>query len=210
MALTPQELKARKVALLTALPGVVLDRGDAVPKLIGRHEDFLIVSGLGGVAHDVGSVTGDSAHVFPLSGAMGAPCMVGLGIALAQPKKQVLVVTGDGDLLMNVSALATISVMNPPNLAIVCVDNGHYGETGWQKSHTSLGVDLETIAIGCGIRRTMTVSTAADLAPASRFIREGNSTGFVLLRVKPTEPPHFKRNFDAAYCRERFRRALVG
>jgi len=206
--MTPQELKARKVALLAAMPGVVLDRGDAVPKLIGRHEDFLIVSGLGGVAHDVGCVAGDSAHVFPLSGAMGAPCMIGLGIALAQPGRQVLVVTGDGDLLMNIGALATIAVMNPSNLAIVCVDNGHYGETGWQKSHTSLGVDLEKMAAGAGIRRTMTVSQDADLARGARFIREGNSTGFVLLRVKPTEPPHFRRNFDAPFCRARFKQAL--
>jgi thiamine pyrophosphate-dependent acetolactate synthase large subunit-like protein len=208
MAITPQELKARKVALLKPLPGVVLERGEAVPKLIGRHEDFLVVTGLGGTAHDVGSVTGDKAHVFSLSGAMGAACMIGLGLALAQPKKRVLVVTGDGELLMNIGALATISVMNPPNLAIVCVDNGHYGETGWQKSHTSLGIDLEKIAAGAGIKCTMTVAQESDLPTGSRFIREGNSTGFVLLRVKPTEPPQFKRNFDAAFCRDRFKRAL--
>jgi thiamine pyrophosphate-dependent acetolactate synthase large subunit-like protein len=209
MALTPhQEMKSRKVALAAALPGVVLERGEAVPKLIGRHEDFLIITGLGGTAYDVNAVTGDEAHVYSLSGAMGAACMMGLGLALARPDKQVLVVTGDGELLMNVGALATISVMNPANLAIVCVDNGHYGETGWQKSHTSLGVDLEKIAIGAGIKRTMTVLQEADLAAASRFIREGNSTGFVLLKVMPTEPPAAKRNLDAAHCRDRFRRAL--
>jgi thiamine pyrophosphate-dependent acetolactate synthase large subunit-like protein len=209
MALTPhQEMKSRKVALAAALPGVVLERGEAVPKLIGRHEDFLIITGLGGTAYDVNAVTGDEAHVYSLSGAMGAACMMGLGLALARPDKQVLVVTGDGELLMNVGALATISVMNPANLAIVCVDNGHYGETGWQKSHTSLGVDLEKIAIGAGIKRTMTVLQEADLAAASRFIREGNSTGFVVLKVKPTEPPPAKRNLDAAHCRDRFRRAL--
>jgi phosphonopyruvate decarboxylase len=208
MAMTPQQLKAQRLAHAVVPPGVVLERGEAVRKLIGRHEDFLIVTGLGGTASDVGSVTGDKAHVFSLGGAMGSACMIGLGIALAQPKKQVLVVTGDGDLLMNVGALATISVMNPPNLAIVCVDNGHYGETGWQKSHTSLGVDLEKMASGAGIKRTMTAAQDADLERGSRFIREGNSTGFVLLRVKPTEPPQFKRNFDAAFCRQRFKRAL--
>src|SRR6059058_4684121 len=192
MAMTPQELKAAKVALATALPGVVLERGEAVPKLIGRHEDFPFVTGLGGSAHVVCAVTGDSAHLYSLGGAMGAACMIGLGLALARPNKKVLVVTGDGELLMNVGALATISVMNPPNLAILCVDNGHYGETGWQKSHTSLGVDLEKIAIGAGIKRTMTVLQEADLAAASRFIREGNSTGFVLLKVMPTEPPAAK------------------
>jgi thiamine pyrophosphate-dependent acetolactate synthase large subunit-like protein len=207
---TAQELRAQKAALAEALPSVVLDRGDAMPKLIGRHEDFLIVTGLGGSAHDVGAVTGDKAHIFSLGGAMGAPCMIGLGLALAQPKKQVLVVTGDGDLLMSIGSLATIAVINPPNLVIVCVDNGHYGETGWQKSHTSLGVDLEKMASGAGIKRTMTAVQEADLERAARFIREGNSAGFVLLRVKPTEPPPFQRNFDASFCRDRFRAALLG
>ncbi len=85
-----------------------------------------------------------------MAGAMGGACMIGLGLALARPDKRVLVVTGDGELLMNVGALATIAVINPPNLAILCVDNGHYGETGYQKSHTSLGVDLEKIAVRIG------------------------------------------------------------
>src|SRR2546422_1328725 len=185
-------------ATRAAAPGFVLERSEAVPALIGAHEDFLIIAGLGGTACDVGAVAGDGAHVYSLGGAMGAAAMIGLGLALAHPDRRVLVVTGDGELLMNVGALATIAVIDPPNLSIVCVDNGHYGETGWQKSHTSLGVDLEKIAIGAGIKRTMTVLQEADLAAASRFIREGNSTGFVLLKVMPTEPPAAKRNLDAA------------
>src|SRR3954447_12419883 len=202
------DVKPKSLARAAA-PGFVLERSEAVPALIGRHEDFLIVAGLGGTACDVGAVTGDAPHVYSLGGAMGAACMMGLGLALARPDRHVLVVTGDGELLMNVGALATIAVMNPPNLAIVCVDNGHYGETGWQKSHTSLGVDLEKIAIGSGIKRTMTVKEESELAAGSRFIREGNSSGFVLLRVKPTEPPKSARNFDAAFCRDRFRNALA-
>src|SRR5712691_5090934 len=135
-------------------PDFALDRRQAVPALIGRHEDFLIVTGLAGAAKDVAALTADGAHTFTMAGAMGAACMMGLGLALARPERRVLVVTGDGELLMNVGALATIAVMNPPNLAIVCVDNGHYGETGYQKSHTSLGVDLEKIAAGAGIKLT--------------------------------------------------------
>jgi phosphonopyruvate decarboxylase len=192
-----------------AAPGFVLDRAEAVPRLIGRHEDFLIVAGLGGTASDVGAVTGDAAHVYSLGGAMGAPCMIGLGLALARPDRRVLVVTGDGDLLMNLGSLAAIAVIDPPNLAIICVDNGHYGETGWQQSHTSLGVDLEKIAIGSGIRRTCTVAAEGDIAAGARMIREGNGTSFVLLRVKPTEPPAFKRNFDASMMRDRFKAALA-
>ncbi len=191
-------------------PKFILDRRDAVPALIGRHEDFLIVSGLAGTSRDVAALTGDAAHTYTMAGAMGGACMIGLGLALAQPQRRVLVVTGDGELLMNVSALATIAVMNAPNLAIVCVDNGHYGETGYQKSHTSLGVDLEAIAAGSGIRATRTISAEEELAAGGRLLREGNGTVFVLLRVKPTDPPAFKRNMVPGACRVRFRTAVLG
>jgi phosphonopyruvate decarboxylase len=199
---------SRIAAATAAAPGFVLERSEAVPALIGPHEDFLFIAGLGGTACDVGAVTGDSAHVYSLGGAMGAACMMGLGLALARPDKRVLVVTGDGELLMNIGALATIAVIDPPNLAIVCVDNGHYGETGWQKSHTSLGVDLEKMAAGAGIKRTCTVATEDDIAQAARMIREGNGTSFVLLRVRPTEPAPFQRNFDASLMRDRFKAGL--
>ena len=189
--------------------GFVLDRREAVPKLIGRHEDFLFVTGLAGTARDIAALTKDGAHIYTMAGAMGGACMIGLGLALARRDKQVLVVTGDGELLMNVGALATIAVMNPPNLSIVCVDNGHYGETGYQKSHTSLGVDLEKIAAGSGIKRTLTIEKEAEIAGGARVIREGNGASFVLLRVKPTEPPSYKRDLDPANTRARFRAANV-
>jgi thiamine pyrophosphate-dependent acetolactate synthase large subunit-like protein len=188
----------------------ILDRRDAVPALIGPHEDFLIVSGLAGTSRDVAALTGDGAHTYTMAGAMGGACMIGLGLALARPDKRVLVVTGDGELLMNVGALATIAVTNPPNLAIVCVDNGHYGETGYQKSHTSLGVDLEKIAAGSGIKATRTITSEVELADGPRLLREGNGTVFVVLRVKPTDPPAFKRDMDPSACRNRFRIALLG
>src|SRR5919109_539199 len=163
-------------------PEFILDRRDAVPALIGRHQDFLIVSGLAGTSRDVAALTGDGAHTYTMAGAMGGACMIGLGLALARRDRRVLVVTGDGELLMNVGALATIAVMNPPNLAIVCVDNGHYGETGYQKSHTSLGTDLEKMAQGAGIKLTRTVQHAADIPAGTQFLRQGNGTVFLLLR----------------------------
>jgi phosphonopyruvate decarboxylase len=190
-------------------PEFVLDRCQAVPALIGRHEDFLIIAGLAGTSRDVAALTGDGAHIYTLAGAMGGACTMGLGLALARPDKRVLVVTGDGELLMNLGALATIAVLNPPNLSIVCVDNGHYGETGYQKSHTSLGVDLEKIAAGAGIKRTLAIGQEAEIPAGARLIREGNGTAFVLLRVKPTEPPAYKRDLDPAACRVRFRRNLM-
>jgi len=190
--------------------GFVLDRCEAVPALIGNPDDFLMVTGLAGTARDIAALTHDGAQIYTMAGAMGGATMIGLGLALARPDKRVLVATGDGEILMNVGALATVAVMNPANLSILVVDNGHYGETGWQKSHTSLGVDLERIAIGSGIQRTRTVAAEAELVEGARLLREGNGTAFVVLRVAPAEPPAFKRNFDPAACRVRFRSALLG
>ena len=188
--------------------GLVLDRREAVPALLGRHEDFLIVAGLAGTAREIGALAGDGAHVYALAGAMGGAVPMGLGLALARPDRRVLVLTGDGDLLMSLGALATVAVMDPANLAIVCVDNGHYGETGWQKSHTSLGVDLEKIAQGAGIRRTRTVAAADEIESGARLLREGNGAAVVLLRVVPTEPPSGRLDLDAARRRVQFRAFL--
>jgi len=192
-----------------AAPSFVLDRRQAVPALIARHQDFLIVTGLAGTSRDIAALTDDGAHTYTMAGAMGGASMIGLGLALARPDKRVLVVTGDGELLMNVGSLATIAVLNPPNLSIVCVDNGHYGETGYQRSHTSLGVDLERIAAASGIKRTVAIEQESELAAGARLIREGNGASFVLLRVKPTEPPAYKRDLDPSTCRTRFRAANV-
>jgi thiamine pyrophosphate-dependent acetolactate synthase large subunit-like protein len=203
------DTSSAKAAAQAVAPTFVLDRREAVPALIGRHEDFLIVAGLAGTSKDVAALTRDGAHVFTMAGAMGGATMMGLGLALARRDKRVLVVTGDGELLMNLGSLATIAVLDPPNLSIVVVDNGHYGETGYQKSHTSLGVDLEKIAAGAGIKRTLTVEKQADLAEGSRLIREGNGAAFVLLRVNEAEPPSFKRDLNPALCRVRFREATL-
>jgi thiamine pyrophosphate-dependent acetolactate synthase large subunit-like protein len=200
------QTKAKPVAP----PNYVLDRREAVPALIGNHKDFLIVAGLAGTAKDFASLTSDGPNYYGLAGAMGAAVSMGLGLALARPDKRVLVAAGDGELLMNVGALATAAVLNPPNLRILCVDNGHYGETGYQKSHTSRGVDLEQMAVGAGIKSTLTVEKQETIAAGARMLRESNGTCFVLLRVKPEDPPSFKRNMDAGAARVRFRMALLG
>jgi thiamine pyrophosphate-dependent acetolactate synthase large subunit-like protein len=201
-------MQARTMGAATAVD-FVLDRRQAVPALVGRHEDFLIVTGLAGTAKDIAALTRDGAHAFTMAGAMGGAAAMGLGLALAQPKRRVLVVTGDGELLMNIGTLATIAILHPPNLSILCVDNGHYGETGNQKSHTSLGVQLDRMAAGAGIPVIRTVSTEADIADGARALRTHNATAFVLLRVKDGPPAMVKRNMFAGACRERFRAAVL-
>lgn len=187
-----------------------LDRRTAVPRLIGRHQDFLIVSGLGGTSKDVGALAGDSPRLFTMAGAMGAAVSIGLGLALAQPDQPVLVVTGDGELLMNVGALATVAVAGPRNLSVLCVDNGRYGETGYQKSHTALGTSLEQMARGAGFRRTFTVAGEGELTAGAELLRGDDGPTLVVVRVAPTEPPAFKRDLDGAAGRLRFREHVLG
>ena len=194
---------------MSALPVPVLDRRQAVPALIERPQDYLVVAGLAGTAQELTAMTADAASVFGLGGAMGAAPMMGLGLALARPDRRVLVVTGDGELLMGLGALAAIAVQNPPNLKIVCVDNGHYGETGNQDSHTGLGVALDMIARGAGIPVVWRIDTAADFPEGRRLLAEPG-LAFILLRVTEGPPAKIKRNLQPHVARDRFRAALAG
>jgi phosphonopyruvate decarboxylase len=189
-----------------SLPDPVLDRRDAVPALIQNPDDFLMVAGLAGTAWELSALTNESPRLFGLGGAMGAAPMMGLGLALAQPRRRVLVATGDGELLMNVGALATIALQNPPNLTIICVDNGHYGETGNQESHTGLGVRLDLIAAGSGFPVVHVINTEVDLAEGRRLLREAAGLTFILLRVKEGPATHLgRKNLVPHIERDRFK-----
>lgn len=190
--------------------GKRLDRTKAVPKLIGNPDDFLIVTGLAGPAKDIGAMVGDAPNTFQFAGAMGGAVATALGLALAQPTKRVLCVTGDGDLLMSMGSLAMVGALKPANLSVVCVDNALYQETGGQPSHTSMGVDLATVASGSGFAVTRDVSTEEELEEAAGVLRQTNSPTFVLLRVDGTEAPSRKRNLHASEVKSAFRQALLG
>jgi thiamine pyrophosphate-dependent acetolactate synthase large subunit-like protein len=192
------------------LPDAVLDRRQAVPALIERPQDFLIVAGLAGTAQELIAMTKEAPNLFGLGGAMGAAPMMGLGLALAQPRRRVLVATGDDELLMNLSALATIALLNPPNLRIICVDNGHYGETGNQDSHTGFGVQLDKIAAGAGFPVVHTINTEAEIAEGRRLLNAPDGLAFILLRVKEGPPLKSPRSWFPHVTRDRFRAALLG
>jgi thiamine pyrophosphate-dependent acetolactate synthase large subunit-like protein len=188
----------------------LLDRKQAVPAIVGDPSDLLIVCGLAGASKDIAHLTNDGDNIFTMAGAMGGATAMGLGLALSRPDKRVLVVTGDGELLMNVGTLATVGIMKPANLSILCVDNGHYGETGYQESHTQRGVDLEVIAQGSAIPVTRTVKSADQIDEAAQVLRNSNSASFVLLRVSTEPPPAVKRSMDASERKSAFRKALLG
>ena len=184
-----------------------MKRRDVVKKLLSGRKDLLVIAGLGSTAWDI-TAAGDSPLNFPLWGAMGQAAMIGLGLALAQPKRRVLVITGDGEMLMGMGSLGTIGVQNPNNLAIVVFDNGLYGETGMQQSHTSGGVNLLAVARGCGIERVMDVEDDAGLKELAGLLATYNGTLFARVPISPDETPRALPEKDGVVIKDRVRRAV--
>ena len=148
-----------------------LDRREILTRLILNPDDYLIIAGLAGSARDVAALTDDGANTFTMAGCMGAAVSMGLGMSLSAPMRQILVVTGDGELMMNLGSLASVGTMEPKNLTIVCIDNGCHGETGGQLGHTAYSTDLELIAKGAGIASTMTLSEVLHIDEAIAFLK---------------------------------------
>lgn len=183
----------------------MLERTPSLSALLAGTDDRLIVTGLGSAANDVAFLTDFAPRAFTMDGVMGAAASVGLGVALAQPTREVLVVTGDGELLMNIGTLATIAVQNPQNLRIIVIDNGLYGLTGGQSTATSTVADLEVIARGAGIKRTLTVRTQDDFEAARALISEPGDTAFILVKVAPGPAADVRIDRDGSRLRTNFR-----
>ncbi|MCB1543121.1 MAG: aldehyde dehydrogenase [Methylobacteriaceae bacterium] len=185
-----------------------LDRREAVARLLAdRSPDLLVVTGLGSPAYDV-MAAGDDDRNFYLWGAMGGAAMVGLGLARAQPGKSVLVVTGDAEAMMGLGALATIAVQKPANLTIAVLDNGHFGETGMQASHTGLGVELDKVAASLGFAWTDRVSDLAGVDALRAKIAALAGAGLAVLRIRAENPPRVLPPRDGVHLKNRFRAAL--
>src|ERR1700691_6771359 len=152
---------------------VMLERRDFVRRLMANRGDLLVVPGLGSATYDV-AAAGDHPLNFYLWGAMGGTAMIGLGLALAQPGRRVAVLTGDGDMLMGMGSLATIGVKQPSNLAIVVLDNAHYGETGMQPSHTRSGIDLVAVALACRFKLARAVTHIGEAADVRALLHTGD------------------------------------
>ena len=187
---------------------VKLERRAAMATLLaGRDENLLVIPGLGSTAWDA-AAAGDNDRNFYLWGAMGGAAMIGLGLALAQPKQRVAVITGDGEMLMGLGSLATIGIQQPRNLAVIVFDNGLYGETGMQPSHTQSGVDLVAAAGACGIATCLDVRDADALSDLAQRLRTLDGTLFARVRIAAEEPPRVLPLRDGVALKERFRAAL--
>ena len=197
-----------------------LQRRPLVKQLLdGADDNLLVIAGLGSSNWDI-TAAGDRPLNMPLWGSMGAPVGMGLGLAMAQPTKRVLVITGDGDMLMSLGSLATVATQMPENLAIIVLDNEKFGETGNQATHTSprnngptdsgAGTDLAMIARGCGIADATTVRESSEVAELVKDVRTKKGPVFRLVKVMVEKLEFVMPPQDGAHLKDRFRQALLG
>ncbi|SIT49392.1 Thiamine pyrophosphate protein domain protein TPP-binding [Paraburkholderia piptadeniae] len=184
-----------------------IDRRAFVASLVESVPDALIVTGLGSASYDV-FAAGDRDRNFYLWGAMGGAASLGLGLALAQPDKPVIVVTGDGEQLMGIGSLATVGAKQPRNLSIIVLDNGHFGETGMQRSHTSLGTDLVAVAKGCNVSDAQRLQNIDELPELVERIRAKTGPLLAQVLIVANEPPRALPPRDGVFVKNRFRAAL--
>jgi thiamine pyrophosphate-dependent acetolactate synthase large subunit-like protein len=184
-----------------------IDRREFVRQLLAHTPDALVITGLGSPTYDV-YASGDRDRYFYLWGAMGGALPMGLGLALAQPQRPVLVITGDGEQLMGLGAMATAAAQHPPNLSVVVLDNGHFGETGMQRSHTSLGTRLVGVAQACGIAHAREIFQMSEVHGLAQEINARQALVFAQVHIKPEDVPRELPTRDGTFLKNRLRMHL--
>jgi thiamine pyrophosphate-dependent acetolactate synthase large subunit-like protein len=186
----------------------LLDRRQVVSTLLADRKKALVVAGLGASTYDL-AAAGDSDRNLYLWGAMGGALMIGLGMALAQPDTPVVVVTGDGEMLMGMGSLATVGLQKPKNLSILVLDNEAYGETGGQASHTSAVADLVGVARACGIPDSKTISTLSEIESFAKSMQDVKSgPRFANVKIDAANLERVLSHRDGQFIMNRFRGAL--
>jgi thiamine pyrophosphate-dependent acetolactate synthase large subunit-like protein len=183
----------------------LLDRRAVVAALLANRKELVAIGGLGASTNDI-TAAGDHARNFYLWGGMGGAAMIGLGLALAQPKLPVLVITGDGEMLMGMGSLATIGLQRPGNLSIVVLDNERYGETGGQTSHTSAAADLVGVARACGIADAKAISTMGEVEAFAKSLHDASAgPRFVNVKIDSANLERILPTRDGTYIVNRLR-----
>lgn len=186
-----------------------LNRRAVVARLLRDRGDAMVVTSLGNPTFDV-SAAGDTPLNFYLWGAMGGAAMVGLGMAIAQPKRRVVAIVGDGEMMMALGSLATIACEKQVNLAIVVLNNEHYAETGMQPAHAGRGVDLVGIARATGFKDVSLVNTQDELESLSSRLFSSTGPLFSTIKISTDPNPVSLPPRDGPYLRSRFREAILG
>ena len=184
-----------------------LNRREVVKSILNERDECLVVSGLGSSTYDV-HAAGDNEKNFYLWGGMGGASMIGLGLAIARPEKNIIVLTGDGEQLMGMGSLATISVQKPKNLMVIVLDNEHFGETGMQESHTFHNVDLVGIAAASGCPNSLLITDENDLANLLKVKRTLSCFTFAVIKVSKNSESRSLPLVDGVKIKARFKQAL--
>ena len=186
----------------------LLERRSVVSALLAGRKQTIVVGGLGASTYDI-AAAGDHDRNFYLWGAMGGAVMIGLGVALAQPKLPVVVITGDGEMLMGMGSLATVGLQKPGNFTIIVLDNEVYGETGGQASHTAGTVDLVGVARACGIADARTLSTMAEIEAFTAAMQDVSSEPrFASIKIDSANLERVLASRDGSFIVTRIRGAL--
>ena len=186
----------------------LLERRSVVSALLEGRKDAIVVGGLGASTYDI-AAAGDHDRNFYLWGAMGGAVMIGLGVALAQPKLPVVVITGDGEMLMGMGSLATVGLQQPKNLTIIVLDNEVYGETGGQASHTGTNTDLVGVAKACGIADARAMATMAEIEAFAKTMQDVSSgPRFASIKIDAANLERVLASRDGTFIVNRIRGAL--
>lgn len=193
-----------------------MTRLEATRVIVELAGDAPIIASLGHPAYDL-FAAGDRPQNFYTWGSMGLASSVGLGLALARPDVRVIVLDGDGSLLMNLGSLATIGLLKPQNLVVVVMDNEEYATTGGQRTPTAHGADLEAAARAMGIAATATVRTMEQLLDVAPFqgrdrgaespALHGSGPLFIVAKVQESAPTA-KPPLDCVFVKQRFMSAI--
>lgn len=191
------------------MSAISLHRRDVLGAAMAERGTTLFVSGLGSTTWDLASF-GDRSENFYLWGAMGNASMIGLGLALAQPERRVVVITGDGEMLMGMTSFSTIGAKRPSNLAICVIDNETYTETGRQPTATGRGTDLSAVAAACGFVKTATIRTEAETKDLAQLLFREAGPVCAVVKVVDEDLPMAVPPRDGGYLKTRFRIGLLG
>ena len=184
-----------------------LNRRQLVRDILVDRKDALIITGLGNPTYDVAAIE-DHIENFYLWGAMGLAVSVGLGVAISQPQRRVVVITGDGEAMMGVGSFATVAAAACQNLSILVLDNEMFAETGNQQGLTQGGTDIEKMAQGAGIAPTLTATSSQHLAQVRELLFTTQCPCLVVAKISKREKKKFLPPRNGAYMAERFRRGL--
>ena len=185
----------------------VMNRADRTRRLVARlKNEEAVVGGIGHTNFDLWA-SGQRPQNFYMLGSMGLAPSIALGVAMAQPRRKVFCLEGDGSMLMHLGSLGTIAMVAPRNLAIVLVDNGVYQITGSQKTHTSHGTDLVAIAAGSGIANAEWARDEAHFEAWIDRALAGDGPWLIGVRTD-NSPPAGATDRDPVRIRERFMQGL--